>query len=106
MRLRDPIPLVTELKSLESEIDSYLKDPGRTLEQLPARSKEEIVSHCTQLEKLITETITIDRENESKLKEFKAALGEKIEEVRRGKKAMTGYRSPAEKTPKLFDGAV
>ena len=98
--------IVSQLKSLQPEMDCYLtKIPG-TLDQLPLQLKGEIVAACKELEGLITETITIDRENEGKLKEFKTALGEKIKEVSRGKRALSGYRSPAEKTPKLFDGAV
>jgi hypothetical protein len=55
---------------------------------------------------MIKETMTIDQENEINLRKLREGLGERIEEIGRGKKALNGYKNTPRKAPKLFHGAV
>ena len=98
--------IIVQLQSLQSKMEPYLKVLPHELERLAPQLKEQMVTVCQQLDGIISETIAIDRENEIKLREFKEGVGEKIEEIRKGKKALTGYKNTPRKAPKLFDGAV
>ena len=96
--------IISQLKSLQSEMDPYLEDLPRKLEDLSTQLKDQILTVSKQLNEIINETIAIDRENEIKLMELKESIGNKIKEVGRGKKALSGYKSPSQNAPKLFDG--
>jgi len=98
--------IIAQLQSLQSKMEPYLKALPREIEQLSPQLKDQLVTVCKQLDGIISETIAIDQENEIKLRELKEGVGEKIEEIRKGKKALTGYKNPPRKAPKLFDGAV
>lgn len=98
--------IISQLQSLQSEMDPYLKDLSKNVEHLSPQLKDQILTVSKQLNEVISETIAIDRENEIKLRELKEAIGEKIKEVGRGKKALNGYKSPSRNAPKLFDGEV
>ena len=98
--------IISQLKSLQSEMDPYLKDLPKRLEGISPQLKDQILTVSRQLNDVINETIAIDRENEIKLRELKEAIGAKIKEVGKGKKALSGYKSPPQNKPKLFDGEV
>lgn len=98
--------IVAQLKSLQSRMEPYLKRLPDELERLSPQLKYQIVSVCKELDGIISETIALDRDNERKLREVKKGVGEKIEEIGRGKKALLGYKKRSPKAPKLFDGAV
>lgn len=98
--------IISQLKSLQSEMDPYLEDLPKRLEDILPQLKDQILTVSRQLHDIISETIAIDRENEIKLRELKDAIGEKIKEVGRGKKALSGYKNPPQNKPKLFDGEV
>jgi hypothetical protein len=98
--------IIAQLKLLQSKMEPYLKALPHKREQLSPQLKNQMVTACKQLDEIISETIAIDRENEIKLRELKEEVGEKIEEIRQGKKALTGYKNTPRQAPKLFDGAV
>jgi hypothetical protein len=98
--------IIAQLQSLQSKMEPYLKALPHEMEQLSPQLKDQMVTVCKQLEGIVSETIAIDRENEIKLQELKKGVGEKIEEIRKGRKALTGYKNTPRKAPKLFDGAV
>jgi hypothetical protein len=98
--------IISQLKSLQSDMDLYYKDLPKGFEGISPQLKDQILTVSRQLNDIINETIAIDRENEIKLRELKDAIGEKIKEVGRGKKALSGYKSPSQNKPKLFDGEV
>jgi hypothetical protein len=50
--------------------------------------------------------MAIDRENEINLRKLEDGLGEQIQEIGRGKKALNGYKNAPRKAPKVFQGAV
>ena len=98
--------IISQLQSLQSEMDPYLKDLPKNLVNLSPQLKDQILTVSNQLNEIINETIAIDRENEIKLRELKEAIGEKINAVGKGKKALNGYKSHSRNAPKLFDGEV
>jgi len=98
--------IITQLKVLQSEIDPYLEDLPNKLAHLSPQLKDQILTVSKQLNEIISETIAIDQENEIKLMELKEGIGDRIKEVGRGKKALSGYKSPSQNAPKLFDGEV
>jgi len=98
--------IISQLKSLQSEMDPYLKDLPKKLEGISPQLKDQILTVSIQLKEIIEETIEIDRENEIKLRELKEAIGKKIKEVGKGKQVLSGYKSPSQNRPKLFDGEV
>jgi hypothetical protein len=98
--------IIAQLQSVQSKMEPYLKALPHELEQLSPQLRDQMVTVCKQLDGIISETIAIDRENAIKLQELKEGVGEKIEEIRKGKKALTGYKNSPRKAPKLFDGAV
>jgi len=98
--------IITQLKALQSEMDPYLEDLPKKLAQLSPQLKDQILTVSKQLNEIISETIAIDQENEIKLMELKEGIGDRIKEVGRGKKALSGYKSPSQNAPKLFDGEV
>jgi len=98
--------IIAQLQSVQSRMEPYLKALPHELEQLSPQLKAQMVTVCKQLDGIIRETIAIDRENEIKLRELKEGVGERIEDIRKGKKALTGYKHTSRQTPKLFDGAV
>jgi hypothetical protein len=98
--------IISQLKALQSEMDPYLEDLPKKLAHLSPQLKDQILTVSKQLNEIISETIAIDQENEIKLMELKEGIGDKIKEVGRGKKALSGYKSPSQNAPKLFDGEV
>ena len=98
--------IIAQLQSLQSKMDPHLKTLPQKIEQLSPQLRDQIVAVCKQLDEIISETIAIDQENELKLRELKEGVGEKIKDIRNGKKALTGYKNTPRKAPKLFDGAV
>ncbi len=98
--------IIAQLQSVQSRMEPYLKALPHELEKLSPQLKDQLVTVCKQLDGIIRETIAIDQENEIKLRELKEGVGEKIEDIRKGKKALTGYKNTPRKAPKLFDGAV
>jgi len=98
--------IISQLQSLQKEMDPYLEDFPKSLEDTSPQLREQILTVSKQLYEIIEETIAIDRENEIKLRELKEAVGEKIKEIGKGKQALSGYKSPPRNKPKLFDGEV
>ncbi len=98
--------IISQLKSLQSEMDPYLEDLPKKLEHLSPQLKDQILTVSKQLNEIINETIAIDQENEIKLRELKEGIGEKIQEVGIGKRVLNGYKSSFHNAPKLFDGEV
>ena len=98
--------IIAQLQSLQSKMEPHLKALPQKIEQLSPQLRDQIVTVCKQLDGIISETIAIDRENEIKLRELKEGVGEKIKDIRKGKKALTGYKNTPRIAPKLFDGAV
>ena len=98
--------IISQLKTLQTEMDPYLLDLPRSLEDFSPQLKDQVLTVSKQLHEVIEETIAIDKENEIKLRGLKEAIGAKIKEVGRGKKALGGYKSPNDRKPKLFDGEV
>lgn len=98
--------IIAQLRSVQSRMEPYLKALPHELEQLSPQLQAQMVTVCKQLDGIIRETIAIDRENEIKLRELKERVGEKVEDIRKGKKALTGYKNTSRQAPKLFDGAV
>ena len=98
--------IISQLQSLQAEMDSYLEDFPKSLEDTSPQLKDQILTVSKQLYEIIEETIAIDRENEIKLKEIKEGVREKIKGIGKGKQALSGYKSPSQNKPKLFDGEV
>ena len=98
--------IIAQLKTLQTEMDPYLLDLPRSLEDFSPQLKDQVLTVSKQLHEVIEETIAIDKENEIKLRGLKEAIGAKIKEVGRGKRALGGYKSPTDREPKLFDGEV
>ena len=98
--------IISQLKSLQSEMDPYLEDLPKRFEDISPQLKDQILTVSRQLHDIISETVAIDRENEIKLRELKEEIGARIKEVGRGKKVLSGYKSPSQNKPKLFDGEV
>ena len=98
--------IIAQLKSLQSEMDPYIAKIPQEFEHLPVNLKEQIVAVSRQLQEMIHETMAIDRGNEINLRKLRESLGERIEEIGRGKKALNGYKNSPRKAPKLFNGAV
>lgn len=98
--------IIEQLHSLRAEMDPYLKELPVKLGHMPAQLKNQIVTVSTQLEEIIKETIAIERENEINLQKFKQGIGDRVKEIGRGKQALSGYKSPSQKKPKLFNGSA
>jgi len=98
--------IISQLQSLQTEMDPYLEDFPKSLEDTSPQLKDQILTVSKQLYEIIEETIAIDRENEIKLREIKEGVGEKIKGIGKGKQALSGYKSPSQNKPKLFDGEV
>ena len=98
--------IIAQLKTLQTEMDPYLGDLPKSTEDVSPQLKDQVLTVSRQLHEIIEETIAIDKENETKLRGLKEAIGAKIKEVGRGKKALGGYKSPNARKPKLFDGEV
>ncbi len=76
--------IISQLKSLQSEMDPYLEDLPKKLEHLSPQLKDQILTVSKQLNEIISETIAIDQENEIKLMALKEGIGDKIKEVGSG----------------------
>ena len=98
--------IIAQLQSLQSKMEPYLQALPHNIEQLSPQLRDQIVTVCKQLDGIISETIAIDRENEIKLRELKEGVGEKIKDIQKGKRALTGYKNTPRKAPKLFNGAI
>ena len=98
--------IIAQLKTLQTEMDPYLGDLPKSLEDVSPQLKDQVLTVSKKLHEIIEETIATDKENEIKLRGLKEAIGAKIKEVGRGKKALGGYKSPNDRKPKLFDGEV
>ncbi|MCK5008909.1 MAG: hypothetical protein KAS98_00390, partial [Deltaproteobacteria bacterium] len=98
--------IISQVQSLQTEMDPYLEDFPKSLEDTSPQLKDQILTVSKQLYEIIEETIAIDRENEIKLKEIKEGVREKIKGIGKGKQALSGYKSPSQNKPKLFDGEV
>jgi hypothetical protein len=98
--------IISQLQSLQTEMDPYLEDFPKSLEDTSPQLKDQILTVSKQLYEIIEETIAIDRENEIKLREIKEGIGTKIKRIGKGKQALSGYKSPSQNKPKLFDGEV
>jgi hypothetical protein len=96
--------IIEQLHALRAEMDPYLQELPVKLGCMPAQLKNQIVTVSTQLEEIIKETIAIDRENEINLQKFKQGIGDRVKEIGKGKQALSGYKSPSQKKPKLFNG--
>ena len=98
--------IISQLQSLQSEMDPYLKDFPNKLGLISPQLKDKILTVSKQLQEIINETMAIDKENELKLRELQEGIRERVKEIGKGKKALGGYKSPSQKKPKLFDGEV
>lgn len=98
--------IISQLKTLQTEMDPYLENFPKSLAGTSPQLKDQILTVSKQLYELIEETIAIDRENEIKLRGIKEGVGEKIKGIGKGKQALSGYKSPSQNKPKLFDGEV
>ena len=98
--------IIGQLRALQSEMDPYIQRLSEDFKHLSAQLKEQILAVSQQLQEMIKETMTIDQENEINLRKLREGLGERIEEIGRGKKALNGYKNTPRKAPKLFHGAV
>ncbi len=96
--------IIAQLNSLQAEMDPYFTELPVKLGCMPAQLKDQIVTVSKRLEGIINETIAIARENEMNLQKFKAEIGDRVNEIGKGKQALSGYKSPSQKKPKLFDG--
>jgi hypothetical protein len=96
--------IIAQLHSLQAEMDPYLKELPVKLGCMPAQLKDQILTVSTRLEEIIKETIAIDSENEINLQKFKEGIGDRMKEIGKGKQALSGYKSPSQKKPKLFNG--
>jgi hypothetical protein len=98
--------IIAQLNSLQAEMDPYLKELPVKLGCMPARLKDQILTVSTRLEEIIKETIAIDSEIEINLQKFKEGIGDRMKEIGKGKHALSGYKSPSQKKPKLFNGSA
>ena len=98
--------IISQLQSLQTEMDPYLEDFPKSLEGASPQLKDKILTVSKQLQEIISETMAIDKENELQLRELQEGIGERVKEIGKGKKALGGYKSPSQKKPKLFDGEV
>lgn len=98
--------IISQLKSLQSEMDPFLDKLATKRKPLSPQLKDQILTVSKELNEIIRETVAIDQENEIQLMELKEGIADKIHEVRRGKKALSGYKSRSQNAPKLFDGEV
>jgi len=95
--------IISQLQSLQSEMDPYLKDFPDKIGLISPRLKDQILTVSKQLQEIINETMAIDKENALKLRELQEGIGERVKEIGKGKKALGGYKSPSNKKPKLFN---
>ena len=98
--------IIAQLQLLQLEMDSYLKRLPDELQNLSDHLRDQIVAVSSELKGVIDEIIAIDLENAIKLRSLREALGERIEEVGKGKKALHGYKNSPRRSSKLFHGAV
>jgi len=98
--------IISQLQSVQSEMDPYLKDFPNKLGLISPQLKDKILTVSEQLQEIINETMAIDKENELKLRELQVGIRERVKEIGKGKKALGGYKSPSQNKPKLFDGEV
>lgn len=98
--------IIAQLEAVQLKMEPYLRTLPRERERIAPQLRDQMVAACKELDGIISETIAIDRENEMKLRELKKGFGEKIEELRKGRKALTGYNNTPRQAPRLFDGAV
>ena len=98
--------IIGQLRALQSEMDPYIQRLSEDFRNLSAELKEQILAVSKQLQEMIKETMIIDQENEINLRKLREGLGERIEEIGKGKKALNGYKNTPRKAPKLFHGAV
>ena len=95
--------IISQLQSLQIEMDPYLKDFPSKIGLISPQLKDQILTVSKQLQESIKETMAIDKENELKLRELQEGIGERVKEIGKGKKALGGYKSPSQKKPKLFN---
>ena len=98
--------IISQLQSVQSEMDPYLKDFPNKLGLISPQLKDKILTVSEQLQEIINETMAIDKENELKLRELQEGIRERVKDIGKGKKALGGYKSPSQNKPKLFDGEV
>jgi hypothetical protein len=98
--------IISQLQSLQSEMDPYLKDFPNKLGRISPQLKDKILTVSKQLQEIINETMAIDKENALKLRELQEGIIERVKEIGKGKQALSGYKSPSQNKPKLFDGEV
>ena len=96
--------LMLQIRSLQSAMDHCLKILPDTFANLESPLKDKIIAANSRLHAIVRETVSIDQQNQTRVREIRTALGEKLEGIGRGKRALSGYRAPAKKKPKLFDG--
>jgi hypothetical protein len=87
-------------------MDPYLKELPVMLGCLSAQLKDQIATVSMRLEEIIKDTIAIERENEINLQKLKEGIGERLKDIGKGKQALSGYKSPSQKKPKLFNGSA
>ncbi len=97
--------VIAHLRLLQSETNTHAVKLAQDFKKLPPRTREQIVTAEKQLRNIISETIAVDRENEKKLKKLREALGKRIEEIKKGKEALSGYKNAPSREPRLFSGA-
>jgi hypothetical protein len=95
--------IISQLQSLQSQMDPYLKDFPSKIGLISPQLKDQILTVSKQLQEIISETMAIDEENELKLRELQEGIRERVKEIGKGKKALGGYKSPSQKKPKLFN---
>jgi hypothetical protein len=96
--------IMIQVRSLQAEMDRHLKNPPGDPDLLPSPCEDEIRAAHNELQSIVSDTLAIDEHNRSTIRKIRTAVGEKLEDIGRGRKALDRYRTPALKKPKLFDG--
>lgn len=96
--------IMLQIQSLQSEMENCLTTPPDEWDQLSSPLKDELRTAQIELHSLVSETLAIDEQNQSRIREIRAVVGDKLEDIGRGRKALSGYRFPVRKKPRLIDG--
>ena len=96
--------IMLQIQSLQSEMDHCLKIMPYDFDHLASPLKDKIIAANSELHAIVSETLAIDQQNQSRIREIRTVVGEKLEDIGMGKRGLSGYRAPVQKRPKLFDG--
>ena len=96
--------IMLQIQSLQSEMDHCLKIMPDDLDHLASPLKDKIMAANSELHAIVNETLAIDQQNQSRIREIRTVVGEKLEDIGRGRMALSGYKGPVKKGPKLFYG--